>query len=396
MTPPATPSTIQSARAAGTALLAAILTALIVWQLQRSLPGPVLWDFGSFMGSGRAVREGLDPYGVYPGLTFRLQLAEFESWNHNLNPPVSLLLFEPLSRLEPVAAFRLWWAVTVASYAAIVWLLVARYAPRAPLLPALACFAAAGFWDTLILGQIYVPLALCAVSAWLLLERGRPLAAGLLIGVVVAVKPNFLVWPGLLFLAGHWRAAFACGASATALTLLPALIWGTEVYRLWLALIAGNADRLVFLTNASLPGLFQRFGLDMAGLAAAVALLAGLAWWARRTRPDPLRASAFGLLAALLASPLAWIHYTLFLLPLFFRMRPGDPAGRWALAGAVALLIVPVPVLLGRFMAAPAWQQATLGSIYAWALLLLFAALWLERRRPEGGRSYVPVPHAAE
>ncbi len=379
-----------------TALLATVLLALIVWQLQRSLPGPVLWDFGSFMGSGRAAREGLDPYGIYPGLTFRLQLAEFESWNHNLNPPVSLLLFEPLSRLDPVAAFRLWWAVTVVSYAALVWLLVRRYAPQRPLLPALACFAAAGFWDTLILGQIYVPLALCAVAAWLLLERGRPIAAGLLIGVVVAVKPNFLVWPGLLFLAGHWRAAFACGASAGLLSLVPALIWGPEVYRLWFELIARNAGRVVFLTNASLPGLFQRFGLDMLGTAAAVLLLGALAVWALRARPDPLKASAFGLLGALLASPLAWIHYTLFLLPLFFWARPSP-----AVVAAAALLIVPVPILLGRFMAAPAWQQATLGSVYAWGLLLLLAALWLSLRGRAGpgvprGPFAAPVPHAAE
>lgn len=359
------------------AILVAGLTMLIVWQLQRSLPGPLLWDFGSFMGSGRGAAEGLNPYDIYPGLTFRLEIPGFESWNHNLNPPVALLLFQPLSQLEPFMAFRLWWAVTLISYAALVWLLVQRYRPEAPLVPALAAFAAAGFWDTLILGQIYVPLALAAVGAWLLLERDRPIAAGILIGIVVAVKPNFLVWPGLLFLAGHYRAAFACGASAVALSIIPALLYGPEVYRFWLDLVANDEGRAVFLTNASLPGLFQRFGLNSLGMAASLLLLAGLAFWAWRRRPDPLLASALGLLGALLASPLAWIHYTLFLLPLFFwlRMTP-------LLSVTALLLIVPVTVILDRFMVAPAWQQATIGSAYGWALLLLFAAVLLQVRDP--------------
>lgn len=157
-----------------------------------------------------------------------------------------------------------------------------------------------------------MPLALAAAGAWLLLERGRLLAAGLLIGVVVAVKPNFLVWPGLLLLAGYPQVAFAAAGCAAVLSLAPAALYGPRVYGLWLDLLSQDAQRGVFLTNASLLGLFLRFGYGTTGLAASLALLAGLAFWARRHRPDPLRASALGLLGALLASPLAWIHYTLF------------------------------------------------------------------------------------
>lgn len=378
--------------AAALAVLA--LSVLIVWQIQHALPGPALWDFGSFMGSGRAAAEGGNPYAVYPGLTFRLRTEGFEGWNLNLNPPVSLLLFDPLSRLDPTAAFRWWWGTTLLVYAGTVWLVVARYSPDRPLLPALAAFAAAGFWDTLVLGQIYVPLALAAVVAWLLLERGRWLAAGLLIGLVVAVKPNFLVWPGLLFLAGHRRVAAAAGGSAALLSLAPALLYGPDVYGQWVEMLARNGAWGVFLTNASLPGLFQRVGLDGLGTAAALGLMAALAAWALWRRPDPLRASAFGLLGSLLASPLAWVHYTLFLLPLFLRRRPTPPV-----VAAAALLIVPVPVLLGRFMGAPDWVQATAGSAYAWALLLLLYDLVDEGRSPGTAQATsrrAPTAQAAE
>ncbi|HYC01873.1 MAG TPA: glycosyltransferase family 87 protein [Azospirillaceae bacterium] len=372
-----------------TALLL-LLAGLIVWQIKMSLPGPLLWDFGSFMGSGRAVTEGMDPYGIYPGLTFHLRMHGFDSWNFNLNPPVSLLLFQPLSTLDPHEAFRLWWGATLVTYAGLVWLLVRRYRPHDPLPAALMAFAAAGFWDTLVLGQIYVPLALAAVGAWLLLERDEPLWAGLLIGVVVAVKPNFLVWPGLLFLAGHFRVAFAAGFSAAVLTLVPLILYGPEVYRLWFDIIGRNGGRSVFLTNASVPGLFQRWGVGELGMGLSVALLAGLAGWALWRRADVLTVSALGLLGSLLASPLAWIHYTLFLLPLFFWLRPTPLLGV-----AAGLLIVPVPLLLGRFMAAPEWQQATVGSIYAWGLLLLFAMVCLQARGA-GGRPRTLEPSLAE
>ena len=65
-------------------------------------------------------------------------------------------------------------------------------------------FASAPFWETVSLGQIYALLALPTALAWVLLERW-PLLSGVLIGVVAAFKPNFLVWPALL--AAGWAPA---------------------------------------------------------------------------------------------------------------------------------------------------------------------------------------------
>jgi hypothetical protein len=93
-----------------------------------------------------------------------------------------------------------------------------------------------------------------------------------------------------------------------------------------------------------------------------------------------MHASAFGLLLSLLASPIAWIHYTLFLLPVL--------VSRWQQTGIrlVALfLIVPVPFILDRF-GQPALVQVTSGSLYNWALVLCLVALLMhERRKPKPG-----------
>jgi hypothetical protein len=92
-----------------------------------------------------------------------------------------------------------------------------------------------------------------------------------------------------------------------------------------------------------------------------------------------MAASALALVAALLASPLGWIHYTLFLLPVLLSHwhRP-------AMRVVALLLIVPVPFIIGQ-LDKPALTQITSGSVYGWAVVLcllsLLAAEWRRMRR---------------
>lgn len=355
-------------------LLGLCLAVAIADGIRRARPVGELRDFGSFIASGRAGGEGQNPYGVYP-LTFHVVLPGFDVWNPNLNPPVSVPAFQWLGGFDPARTFPVWWAVSLACYLAAVALLARRYGTgRSWLLP-LWALALAGLWDTLALGQIYLPLVLATVGAWLLLDRGRHAAAGVLIGIVIAVKPNFAVWPLLLLLAGHARAPLAAAGTAAVLSIVPLLTHGWLVYQQWVALILSDTGRAAFLTNASLPGLAQRLDARTAGLVLSALLLAALALWARRSRPGTLQASALGIIGGLVASPIAWVHYTLFLLPIFFSRRwsPG-------LAAAGVLLTVPVFVVLG-FLDAPLWQQVTAGSSYNWAVLLCAGAIAAEERR---------------
>ncbi|WP_134500018.1 glycosyltransferase family 87 protein [Microvirga pakistanensis] len=335
-----------------------------------------LWDFGSFVASGRAAAEGLNPYGIYP-LTLHVELPGFESWNPNLNPPISALLFQLFDGPEPRAAFETWRWISIAFYSAAVLLLVWRFwSPQAPIM-ALWTFALAGFWDTLFLGQIYLPLAFVAIAGWLLLERGQVWAAGIMIGLLVSMKPNFLVWPVLLLLAGSWRPALAALATAALVSAIPLLVYGFEVYRQWFELIASDKERAFFLTNTSLAGFAARAGMPLIGVIASLALLGGLAAWAFWRRPNAMAVSALGLVASLLASPLGWVHYTLFLLPVFL--------SHWhkpAMRIVTLLLIVPVPMIIDQFTK-PAWNQLTFGSVYGWAMVLclaLLAAMEIRRR----------------
>lgn len=347
-------------------LLALSLLLLSVWGLEIALPTGELRDYGSFVASGRAATAGENPYGIYP-LTFHVVLPGIDVWNPNLNPPVSLPLFQLFDTFDPVRGFRLWWSLSFWAYLCAVALLVRRYGAGLSWLLAFWAIALAGFWDTLALGQIYLPLVLAAVGAWLLMERGRVVLAGVLIGLVVAVKPNFAVWPVLLLLARHYRVSIAAALTASVLMAATLVTHGAEVYRQWLMLIVTDSNRAAFLTNVSVPGLAQRMDAGTAGAIVSLALLLGLCGWAVRHQPPMLRASALGILGGILASPIAWIHYTLFLLPVFFTTRMSAP-----MIAAAALLVVPVPVVL-QFLDAPLWMQVTVGSTYNWAVLLCLA-----------------------
>jgi hypothetical protein len=369
-----------------TGLLTVIAALLAInAELPRIIHEPGLWDFGSFVASGRAAGEGLNPYGIYP-LTLRVELPGFESWNPNLNPPISALLFQAFDVADPYVTYQVWRWISVAVYAAAIVLLVSRVSNRVEaLIIAVWAFALAGFWDTLFLGQIYLPLVLAGIAAWLLLERGAWLWAGLLIGVVVAMKPNFLVWPVLLFLSGHYRSAIAAFVTAGVISLIPLVIYGPEVYRQWFELVAADGDRTLFLTNGSFAGLAARAGIPALGLVLGFLLLAGLAVWALWRRPNVLTVSALALLASVLASPLGWIHYTLFLLPVIVR-HWHQPTMRIV----ALLLIVPVPFIIDQ-LGKPAWIQLTIGSVYGWALVLCLAILmaneWRRIRQDENRRS---------
>ena len=368
-----------------TVALACFALWAIRMEFRRGVAPHGLWDFGAFVASGRAALAGLDPYGIYPPLTPHVVFPGFESWNPNLNPPISAILFQAFSLADPVVSLRIWWWFSVACYLAAVLLLVRRYASRfeAPFV-AIWAIGLAGFWDTLYLGQIYTPFVLLAVIAWLRLERGDGVAAGIMIGLIVSMKPNFLVWPVLLFLAGYRLPSLVSIATAAAIALIPLLAFGVHIYIDWLHLVASDGGRAIFLTNASFAGLAARAGLPVAASVLAVLLLLGFAAWAFLRRPPVIEVSGFALLASLLASPLGWIHYTLFLLPILLHhwQRP------WTWIAAFALTI-PVPVVLAQF-GKPALTQLTAGSVYNWALVVLLIGLLAserERFKEASGRS---------
>lgn len=348
-------------------LLAGYATLLFVYSpftralVNGSADGVPLGDFGSFFASGQAASQGLDPFGVYP-LTMGASSGAAAA---NLNAPLSVVVFQALTPFDPATAREAWFVATLLAFVATLGLLLRAYPTSRGLLQVAWPFAAAAFWETIDLGQVYAFLALISTVAWLLLGRQRPVLAGVAIGFVVAFKPNFVVWPILLWLSGARRAAAASLAAATGFGLVPLALYGPRVYAEWFAAVRADAINPQ-VANASLAGLLTRLGAPptVALAAAGIGLLA-LALWIWRRRPPAATTSALGLLGALLCSPLAWVGYGLFLLPIARGARTS-----WWLALGVALACLPRRPLQ-EWSDASALVRFTLGSAYtvAWAVL---------------------------
>ena len=297
-------------------------------------PDRGLLDFGAFYMAGEAQRQGLAPYGVYPEVAeatgYEFGHTDDRGHSPNLNPPISLYPFRLLAAADPAQVKRALNLASTVLFAAC-FVVMLRAFPRHRGIEILLVLASAGgFWYTIWLGQIYVLLFALGLGAWLLMQRGaNSVWAGLLIGLLIAVKPNFAFWPLLLLLAGHPKVALTSFSVAAGISAIPLLLEGPGIYGQWLEAAQGYS-RLGLPWNASLVGQAQRLGVAPVGYALSAFLVVGAALLAWRTRPAPLKASSWGIVVALLATPISWLGYGLLALPVLLSRRWGGL--EWAVA----------------------------------------------------------------
>ncbi len=346
-------------------LLTASIISSLVWAVSMAQH---LEDLGSFLHSGVAYRHGLDPYGYYGWL--RPQPISANALN--LNPPVSVYAFALLTHVNSEVVR---WGFLVGNtlvFCAVVGLLTTAYPEKRSFVAVLALFCTAGLWHMLGYLQIYAPLLLLVTASWLSMRRGDLLLAGIAAGIVVAIKPNFVLWPVFLLAAGHRRSGVAALATFAALSLIPLAVDGPAMYRSWFHLTSSFAG-IQWASNTSIASMTARFGSQSLGFALAIGLIGWLAWWLHQTRADVHTATTLGIIAALLFGPASWAGYTLFLLPFLFSRTWNRPI--W-----VALLMLAVPFWLVRSAtgAGSIWDPI-LGPLYAWAMLLLLGTILYEQ-----------------
>jgi hypothetical protein len=347
-----------SARAILVLVLWLNIATSMVWALDRQSD---LQDLGSFLHSGASYKEALNPYEYH----FWIHPAPIGTDALNLNPPVSVYLFASLTSLPPQLTAFGFLAGTIALFGLTLMLLLRWFPDKRNTLAVLAVCSLAGVWHTLGYHQIYAPLILAVAASWQLMRRGDLLLAGIAIGMVVAIKPNFVLWPLFLLAAGHPRVAISALATAACISAVPLLLDGPGIYREWLD-VTRSFGGLQWTSNASLVSIGARFGLATPTVVIGLAGMAALLVWMRKSRPRVLETSALAVLAVILAGPVSWAGYTLFLLPYLFS-RPWNPR-IW-----LVLLMLATPFWMVRDATLlGAISSATLGAVYGWAVLLLF------------------------
>lgn len=312
-----------------------------------------LHDFNSFVRAGYAVVNGENPYETSSGETT------------NLNPPLTLFVFQYLAKLDPRTTFQIWRLITFSLYILVLILLKLAYPQLTTPFQLVWALCMTGIWYTLLMGQIYVLLLLLCVGAWLSLKSNKPVLAGAMIGLLAAVKPNFLVWPVLMLFSGSWIVAAVAFMSFALFSILPLVGYGPTVYYQWFdALAANKAAQMA--TNMSLYGFASRLELPWLGLVFSALMLIVIALIVYLRRPTALDVSGLGIVVTLLASPFAWVGYSVLLLPIFFSRRWTRPL----IASAVLLC---VPSIIVFFIGTQSdLAQIMAGMIYFSALILIF------------------------
>ena len=340
-----------------------------------------LFDFGSFYASGQLSRQGENPYSLDSEYINKVSFPEIgiEGFAPNLNPPISVLLFRPFSRLEPQFALLLWRVVTVGLIVTSIMILNHIYPAHgsASIIRLIWAFSLAGLWHTIRLGQIYGVLLLLTVLIYLSLQHNRPVAAGILLGIMIALKPNFVFWAFLLLLTGNWMSCIWSGIIAVIISLIPGLTNGFEIYRKWLVTtrLYTTPDLLLFPGNSSLQGLTSRFGSSMAGIVLGVLLCILMAYFVKKHRLSQIQSSSLGIIISLLISPIAWAGYTMLTLPLFFKTQKWN----WLLRIAAGILSVPF-IFVVSFFSNSGFNFVFWGWLYGWALLLILIGFWVDSR----------------
>lgn len=342
-------------------------------------------DFDSFWRSAKALLSGTDIYRT-------------GAVNVNLNPPFATVVLAPLGIPSPVSSYRLWVLVTIVLVLGSVLLVAVELRLQAAVVATttVAVLLSAPMLLTLQFGQIYGLLTAGVTAAWLAQRRGHPVLEGVLLGIVVAIKPSLAPILLLPLVRRCWStlaAGLVAGAVASAVS---AAIVGPGVFVDWLRM-AASPPEATFFVNASLPATVQRLtsvnpgqsgtplvelgGGNHVGLAAGLVLLALTAWRVRqRPRADRPDSAPWALVAAsLLASPIGWHTYLVVLTPgivvLIARGR-----------GPVAVLVLGLAAIPYEWVTL--WTSALPLSLYCGVLLAAWAGLLFATEVDEGERDH--------
>jgi hypothetical protein len=196
---------------------------------------PLGTDFSDVYTAGMLARDGLPQSAYEPATHYRQQQATFGintpfyGWHY---PPFFLGVASVLAAFPYLAALMLWLGLTLGAY---VWAMreLQRAGPAADLLKDrvwwLLVLAFPAVFVNLVHGQnAFFTTALIA-GGLALLDR-KPVAAGILFGLM-AYKPQFAVLiPVVLVASGRWKTLAAAAATVAALIAAATLMFGPGIW----------------------------------------------------------------------------------------------------------------------------------------------------------------------
>jgi len=305
-------------------------------------------------------------------------------------PPLAVLLVVPFALAAQVSAALAKAAWAAGGVACIGWSVAHlprdRWRPVALALIAVAVPLHRNFED-LNLNAILLASLVAAAGD---LARGRDgeRRAGIWIGIAAALKVFPILWFFYLAARRHWRGLAIAVVVAAGSSVAPLLRYGVpgafDAIWDWVTNSAPVAWAPLG-SNQSLAALATRLHVAPAGtlvLDATCVTLGILALRQPKVVAAPFEELAVVGLVAVLVSPIAWVHYFLFALPVWvvaLRLRPLDRPLPWS----IALLLAGVATSGIATVWSLSLRRALFDlSVYTWgALLLLVVAAFAPRHR---------------
>lgn len=301
-------------------------------------------DFAAFYRAGELSRQGM-AVEAYDYETFIKGLSESNRFLLFLNPPHSLLFYEPLTLMSyPLAK-----AVFLAICGACLFMTVAMARANLGFWPYFFVIASSGVFYSFQLAQL-APVTTFLLVFALLYSRTRPILSGLALSLLT-IKPQYgLLVPVFLIACRDWRAFAVAAAGSTALVLASIGVYGWSVWETFLSSLTGGvhstqyqeAHNIMITVGNSLAKLGAATEVRVVAQLCALPLLAAVVWIAARHWQRE-GAVALSLLAMSLAAPsfmfYDWLIYSAALL-LLLKIRPTWPVSLQIVAGL--LWIAPV------------------------------------------------------
>jgi len=309
--------------------------------------------------------------------------------------PAFALLMAPFAWLPKALAEAVWFALSVATAAWFVRLSLLAVPDRRLSDNALIWLAlilmGKFFVKEIAFGQTNILLGLVLLGAAFAAQRGRPVAAGVLVGVGVFVKPYALVFvPWLAFVSGAGALAAFSGV-VTAGLILPAAVYGwsgnLDLLVGWYRIVTtSTAHTLLSHENLSLASMWGKWWrpeaaplvLTAASSAAVFAMAGAAVAMRKRVRgPEGLDYAVFAFLVPLL-SPQGWDYLLLLALPGYMCLldRWRDTAWPWraVMIGGLAVTSFVIYDVMRRplYMFVVNSGVTTLGALALLACLLRF------------------------
>jgi len=322
-------------------------------------------DFLSFWTVGRMLIGRRDIYDQSAHIAAQqAYFTQADGFTAFFYPPTFLPFCWPLGLLDYFPALALWLVVTGALFVLAVTAWLRRFPVAAPAWLLIAAFPATLIQVTH--GQTaFLSAGLLLLGA--LWVRERPIFSGVLFGLAT-VKPQFgLLVPLVLLLTGEWRVIAAAAATALALTVASAVLFGAALWHEWYTLTRAAQTAM----DAGTVG-YAKMVSPFAGL-----MLLGV--------PSGLSYALQGLISAVVAAMLAQASW---------RRRYTAELGALMLVGAV--LVTPFVLDYDMLLLAPTLIVVASRGFGPWeklALLLAFAAPAFAR--PIGMNLHVPIMPAA-